>query len=118
MTQLTKQLNYLPLIQALLLKTEEGKLLWQATADDHRFVSSAGDERVFEIRRHDGGYELVARDRAGGVLVSLERYLQEAVHPSERNEFFAIARLYDHAKRVARRIDENMGSTLQLLEQL
>lgn len=118
MTDLTKNLDYQPLIRILLQKTEEGKLLWQPTADERWFLAPAGGQQTFEIGRLESGYELLSRGADGGLLLSIERYAADAELPSERKEYVLLARLYDHAKRIARRIDENVESTLTLLEKL
>jgi hypothetical protein len=115
-TDLNKELDYGPLVEALIEKTLQGKLQWMETADEETFLAAIKGERTITIQR-DWGKE------AG------ESFFLVKVHGVDGKEAFSFSsgtdpmfnnldRLYDLAMRQARRVDENIEGTLQLLNDL
>ena len=124
--------NYEVLIEALLEKTRAGRLVWHETADENTFLAALKGERTFEVTgrseefrretRESGLTDTVdmvsvhipigntdtvvrVRDEQGRVLFEIP--------PSP-----ATAELYTLVRRIVTRVDENIDSTMEILEQL
>jgi hypothetical protein len=111
---LEKEPDYNTLLQTLLQKTREGKLVWQETADASTFLAAVRGERTFEINLvvsdasdYVQGVRLLVRDSEGKLLFDVSM-----PHRAPASS------LYDLAKRIATRVDEKIDSTMELLGSL
>lgn len=125
-TDLNATPDYDALVQALVQKTKAGRLVWEETADENAFLASVKGERTFEISlklfSRDprlAVFEGALGDKSGpisrAVLVVRDgngKVLLETPPSSLTSDLHGLAR------RIARHVDENIDSTLQLLEQL
>ena len=103
--------QYEALFQALLVKTKEGKLEWQETADERVFVAAVKGKQTFEIKWDRGqagtGVRLTVRDGQGKALFAT---------PVQTGG--TAVDTFEMAKRIATRMDEKIDETLQLLSHL
>jgi len=123
-TDLNATPDYDGLVQALVEKTKAGRLVWEETADENAFLASVKGKRTFEIRLEPcppGSVEAVLAAAEKGVTVyeavlvvrdGNGKVLLETPPSSLTSDLHGLAR------RIARHVDENIDSTLQLLEQL
>ena len=56
----------------LTVKTREGKIDWQRTADEHLFIGGYGGGRTAEVGRWFNGYSLLVRSPNGTRIVDVE----------------------------------------------
>ena len=110
---LEKDPDYMAVIGMLLEATKAGKLDWQETADDNTFITAVKGEQIFEIREFE--------DRSDD-----SRYVYLRVQDHEGNELYMTPRFYageavqlfELSRRLAKKLDEKIDSTFQLLSRL
>jgi hypothetical protein len=117
-TDLDREPNYDLVVEALSEKTVQGKLQWQETAEEGKFIAAVKGERRFELFR-DPSQEyvnlgpgrtfnetatLVVRDGAGKELFVV------------RSD--AVDNLYVLVRRIVYRVDEKIEATYELLSHL
>lgn len=119
--------DYDVLFETLLKKTKEGKLDWQETADENKFIVAVQGKQTFEI-------SLIAVETGKEVATHEIEYYQAIVlkvKDSEGKVLFespfmkysyiennTASQLYNLAKRIATNVDEKLQRSLQLLENL
>jgi hypothetical protein len=126
---LSPSLDYGPLIEALFTKTREGKIDWRETAEDESFLASIKGAMTYEVRRDGNWCELTAKDRRGRTIFRVSQpYLlrlsdqdvntEDSDRRSAETAVSALGLLHSAARRIALRIDEQLKSSLELLEKL
>jgi len=114
-TDLDREPNYDLVVEALAEKTAQGKLQWQETAEEGKFISAVKGERVFELMPDPNRIvvgsiasgksgRLIVRDRDGKVLFVV----------SSR----ATDDLYRLVWRIVSRLDEKLEATYEILSHL
>lgn len=113
--------GYDELIETLLEKTQQGKLDWQETADEDRFLAAVKGRQTYDISARFGG----DREREGRIVQDVQVRL--TVRDSEGRNFLDIResgqdspayQLFEAARRVAMRIDERIDQSVELLKSL
>ena len=112
-----RELNYGPLLDALIKKSAEGKLEWHETADENTFIAAVKGEQTYVVSLQTRRlpfenanrpiYKLTAKDREGKVFLETP----DAVLPKAQ-ELFVLAR------RIARRSDQQLDAAVELLNNL
>jgi hypothetical protein len=104
--------DYEALFGALLAKTKEGKIQWQGTAEENKFIAAIKGQRTFEIAPAESHIEwhpsvalLRVCDAQGRLLFTT---------PASAG----CAELYRLARRVALRMDDQLQATVELLKDL
>ncbi len=108
------------LIEMLLVKTRSGKLDWQPTAGEDTYVAAVKGQRTFEISKEERlqnvmmGAGVASRHPMCTMKVrGPDGELLIETTPSNLSD-----QLFEVARRLALRVDENIDSTVQLLETL
>jgi hypothetical protein len=128
---LQKSPDYDTLVGALLEKTKAGKLDWQTTANECSFISAVKGKRTFEVVNRSPLQNAVVR-LSGGEMASPEGDSMARARAGcrvkvrgpdgelllETPQSQLAEELYEVARRIALRVDENIDSTVQLLETL
>ena len=109
---LQREPDYDALLQTLLQKSREGKLVWQETADPASFIAAARGERTFEISRSGDSFDLTVCDSQGRQILRMSAATHNVVY------FDSVRDLYQLAKRIATHLDEKIDSTMELLGSL
>jgi hypothetical protein len=128
-TDFRRGINYEPLISALLQKSHEGKIDWRETAEDEAFIASVKGEMTFEIRRRGDTCELIAKNGRGKTLFRLDEpftlpsafWSSDDYHEADQLgdvPITTLGQLHSTARRVAMRVDEQLSSSLRLIEDL
>lgn len=128
-TDFRRGINYEPVISALLQKSGEGKIDWRETAEDETFLTSVKGEMTFEISRRGDHCQLIAKNRRGKTLFRLEEpislspnhwSLADSDEADQTREWptTTLGKLHSIARRVAMRVDEQLSSSLRLIEDL
>ena len=123
MANFEKEINYEAVLQALIEKTEDGKIQWQETADEKTFLAAVKGELTFEITLNTNVVRFDVEKQKAFPAGSLT--ILTANNP-EGKLFFQTPKklslhadeLYELARRIATRVDEKIDSTLELLNQL
>ncbi len=121
---LEKSPDYDALVETLLQKTKAGKVDWQTTANERSFVSAVKGERTFEVVKSNPEAAAFFVQAKGGVSPPphLGCWVKVMGPDGElllQTPMLELAdELYEVARRLALRVDENIDSTLQLLETL
>jgi hypothetical protein len=117
-TDLDREPNYDPVVETLAEKTAQGKLQWQETAEEGKFIAAVKGERLFEIlrdpkqayvnlgpgRMHKDVATLVVRDGTGKELFAVRSDVVDD--------------LYFLVRRIVYRVDEKIEATYDLLSHL
>lgn len=106
---LEKDPEYMAVIEMLLDATKAGKLDWQETADDNAFIAAVKGEQTFEIRQ----IEL-----SESVYLRVQDHEGNNLYTTPFSVTFEAIQLYKIARRLAKKLDEKIDSTFQLLSQL
>ena len=134
---LEKNLDYDVLLETLLDKTKAGKLVWHETADEYTFIAALKGERTFEITSKTSltsqlsapGTRVTSKALSEPTILSLDEVGDNAapivrVRDGQGRLLFETppsaltAELYDLARRIAMHVDEEINSTMEILEQL
>jgi hypothetical protein len=127
--------DYEKIIDILVEKTKEGKLLWHETAEERTFLAAVKGQRTFQISQVGGEesgststadwddaterFQLVIRDVDGRAFVEKTFRVGPPGSESADSEAADKARsLYELVRRVALDLDEKIDETVQLLSQL
>lgn len=113
--------GYDELLYTLIEKTRQGKLEWQETAEEDRFLAAVKGVQTYDISAEFGGdresegrvvqdvqVRLTVRDREGRIFLDIRESGQDS----------AAYELFEVARRVAMRIDERIDQTVELLKSL
>lgn len=106
-------------IDALLLKTQEGKVHWQVTAQSDTFVAPVRGVQTFEVSRRSRTHfgpglappptiRIVVRDTNGDVVFETEKDQADST----------AHKLFEAARRVAINVDKKIDESLELLNSL
>ena len=108
------------LIGLLIEKTQQGKVDWHQTADQHAFVTTLGESQTAEVGRWEGGYSLTVRDESGRTLVDLEEEGPWDAWQADGRVVlrYELQRLYRTALRQARDVVPDADATIAVLERL
>jgi hypothetical protein len=109
----------LNLFRELLLKSTEGKIPWEATADDEIFIAPIKGKYVFEIR----SYEYLDNwgNRMGDPIILFKDGDRELLTMSSDItgiDSGALKQVYQIAKRLALNIDQNIDEALNDIKEL
>ena len=111
MSSYETQLDPVPLLNALINKTQAGKLKWDETADENIFLVSVGGNTTLKVRQardvYRGTYHLLALLDEDGKLI------WEVETPSSQ-----IEELFVLARRIARKVDERVEALMETLQKL
>ena len=104
--------------QGVLSKTREGRVRWQATADESEYIAAIGGQftlSVSEYRESNSyigtGYALALKDQDG-------RELMRMTDADEGIKSADVMELYETARRQALRVDEKIDKVLGELSKL
>ena len=112
MSSYATQLDSVPLLNALINKTQAGKLKWDETADEDIFLVSVGGNTTLKVRRKfnrsQGFYShfLSLLDENGKLVWEIDQ--PEGL----------IEQLFVLARRVALRVDERIDALMGTLQKL
>jgi len=121
---LKKSPDYDALVEAILEKTKAGKLDWQTTANERSYISAVKGERTFEVVKSNPEVAAFLVEVKDGVRIPprLGCWVKVMGPDGEllvQTPMLELAdELYEVARRLALRVDENIDSTVQLLETL
>jgi hypothetical protein len=114
---LNKDPEFDVLIEALAKKTREGKLRWEETAEENKYLAAVKGIQTFEISHRSYMTEwsqpdtveetrLIVRGEDGRVLLD------------HTTDYLVAYNLFKLAQRVAMRVDDRIDASLQLLNGL
>ena len=111
MSSYENQLDPIPLLHALIDKTQAGKLKWDETADENIFLVSVGGNTTLKVRRlfnslGDDFHYLSLLDENGKLIWEINQ-------PSG-----LIEQLFVLARRVALKVDERVEALMGTLQRL
>ena len=112
MSSYATQFDSVPLLNALINKTQAGKLKWDETADEDIFLVSVGGNTTLKIRReflrHPGYHRhlLSLLDENGKLVWEIDE------------PWALIEQLFFLARRVALRVDERVDALMETLQKL
>ena len=128
MVDLNKEPDYEILIQTLIEKTYNGKLVWAETADENTYIAVVRGVQSFELRLVDlnsleGMIIEKAIRRAAGepntiVLVARDKDGKQLYRFVAANPTSSAFDLFRLARRIASHVDERIDSSLELLNKL
>ena len=111
MSSYATQLDSVPLLNALINKTQAGKLKWDETADEDIFLVSVGGNTTLKVQRKV--------DRRGFVEHTLSLLDENGKLIWEIEEPWALTKeLFVLARRVARKVDERVEALMGTLQKL
>lgn len=134
-TDLTTDLDYNPVLDALIEKTTARKLAWSETANAHSYMVVVGTdkgEQTFIVERAGelarvGSATPILRDSGSEMRLLLSQPTHRLkVSDADGKELFTVGgsssgpvgQLYKIAERVAKQIDEKIDNTVELLSTL
>lgn len=98
------------------------------TAEDESFLAAIKGEMTFEVRRQGDSFERIAKDRHGRTVFHTSEPFElprhewgpddEALDATGVTPNSTLAALHSVARRVALRVDDQLESSLKLLESL
>ena len=109
MSSYATQLDSVPLLNALINKTQAGKLKWDETADEEIFLVSVGGNTTLKVRRdfnQHPSHLLSLLDEDGKLIWE--------IHQPE----LLIEQLFVLARRVVRKVDERVEALMETLQKL